>query len=166
MLLGQGRNEMVLCRHGKEGDACPLAVKELPGASRHDVAIDIDRIDGVGDAHAALGGEDVPDVAAVALGSVTDEDLVELKLHAPGGVVVVEDGLTQEIVTLLGAIATEGVAVGHLINGLVHGLDAGLGEGLRHITYAQTDDVLPRAFGFEGLDLLGNVGKEIAALQL
>ena len=81
----------------------------------HDVGVDVDRIDRIGDGDDVVGGEDVQDVAAVALGAVGDEDLVGGDVAAAARKSCLRDGLAQELVALLGAVALEGFAAGHFV---------------------------------------------------
>src|SRR5690606_30946941 len=148
-------------------DAGAAAVEVGAGAAGHDVGIDIDRIHGVGDGESqAFGGEDFLDVAAVALGAVGDEDFVGGDRAAAGGEIVLGNGFAQEGVALLGAIALEGGAVGHLVHAGVEGLDAGLRQGLGDVADAEADDRLVGIGGGEGVHALGDVGKEVAGLEL
>jgi hypothetical protein len=53
----------------------------------------------------ASGGEDLLEVAAVALAAVADEDLVGGEVDAPRLVVVLADRLDEKVVALLRAVA-------------------------------------------------------------
>ena len=145
----------------REAVVC-MAGDVLDGASSHDVGIDIDRIDRVGDAHDVVGGEDVADVARVALGTVADEDLGAVELDAAGLEIVLDDGIDEEVIALFGTISPKGCSVGTFIHGTVHGLNGGRGQGTSHIADAQTDDVRFGMLGFVGIHLLGYLRKEVA----
>ena len=71
----------------------------------------------------------------------------------------------QEAVALFGAIAVEGVCAGQLVHGAVHRLDAGRRKRTGDVADAQAYQFLVRVGHLEGIDTLGNVGKEITALQ-
>ncbi len=136
------------------------------GASSHDVGIYIDGIDRVGDAHDVVGGEDVTDVARVALGTVADEDLGAVELDATRGKVVSDDGIDEEVVAMFGTIPTEGLAISTFIHSTVHRLDGSIGQRSGHIANAQADDVRFGMLGFVGIHLLGYLGKEVAVGEL
>ena len=108
----------------------------------HDVCIDVNGIHRVCDGDLVPGTEDVEDVAGVALAAVGDEDLIGVDLDAACLEVVLCDGVAQEVVTLFRAIAAEGGAVAHFIDGFVHGIAHGLGQRLGHIADAATDQAL------------------------
>ena len=131
----------------------------------HDVRVEIDRIDRVRDGDFIVGAEDFLDVAAVALGTVADEDLIFVDLDSALRVVVLDDRFRQEGIALLRAIATEGFGFCHLIDSLVHGLDAGSRQRLGNIADAETDDIRIRMRLLECLDPAGDFCEEIAARE-
>ena len=55
--------------------------------------------------------------------------------------VVLGDRLAQEVVALLGAVAVERVAAGHLVDGLVHRLDDRGRQRLGDVADAHADDL-------------------------
>ena len=75
------------------------------------------------------------------------------------------DGIPEEIVALFGAVATEGLGSAHLVNGLVHGLDDGGGQGAGDVADAQLDELGVRMCGRVGGHTAGNLGEEVAAGQ-
>ena len=166
MVRWQLWDEVVAGGHGHECDVAPVSVDVLACATCHDIAVYVDGIYGVGDSDSALGREYVADVAAVAFGSVADEDFVNVEFHSARCIIVGDDGFAEEIVALLGTVASEGGGLAHLVDGLVHGCDTCLGKGLCDIAYAEADDVHLGIFCLEGFDFAGNVGEEITALQL
>ena len=85
---GQARDEVVLGRAGDIDDIAPTVVDQCARTSAHDVRVDIDRIDRIGDADTVVVPEDVTDVAAIALGAIADKDLARLDRDAPAGIVV------------------------------------------------------------------------------
>ena len=96
------------------------ALVALAGVAGHDVRIDIDGIDRVGDRDAVLVAEDVEDVAAIALRAVADEDLVIRDLDALRAEIILRDRVPQPLVTLLRAVAVKAFARRHLVHRLVH----------------------------------------------
>ena len=91
--------------------------------------------------------------------------LAPVQADASGEEVVFQDGIAQEVVTLLGPVAAETLLVGHLVGGLVHGLDDGGAEGLGDVADAQRDDVGFGMDGLEGIHLLGDVGEQVVVRQ-
>ena len=161
-VVGNIGDEAVGLRGGEVGDVAPFAaVVERAGASAHDVAVDVDGIDGVGDAHAVVPPEEFADVARVALGSVADEHLRGAEADAPRLEVVFEDGFNEEVVTLFRSVSAEGPCVGHVVDGPVHGFDAGRRQWLCDVADAQGDDLLPRVGHLEGIHPLGDVGEQV-----
>ena len=106
------------------GDAQVAAVDVGAGAAGHDVGVDVDGIDRIGDREADVVGENLLDVAAVALRAVGNENLVGVDLAAAGGVVVLGHRVAEERIALFGTIALERRAFRHLVGGGVERLDA------------------------------------------
>ena len=164
--LGQFGNETVLGCRGHVAHVGPAAVAVGAAAAYHDVGVDVDGIDGVGDADEVVPVQQLLEVAGVALGAVVDEDFVDAEADATRLEVVLQDGLAQEVVALLGSVATEAVGGGHLVNGTVHGLDDGGAERLGDVADAERDDVGLGVHHTEGVDLLGDVGEEVVLLEV
>ena len=108
--------------------------------------------------------EDVEDVAHVALGAVGDKDLVGDDVAPAGLVIMLGDGLAEEVATLLIAVPLERLAPGHLIDGLVHRRDHSGHERLGHVADAAADDLGGRIRGGEGLHAAADFGEEVAGL--
>ena len=106
------------------------------------------------------------EVAGVALGTVVDEDFVDAEADATRLEVVLQNGLAQEVIALLGAVASEAVGGGHLVDGLVHGLDDGGAERLGDVADTERDDVGLGVHHLEGVDLLGDVGEQVVLLEV
>jgi len=149
------------------GEPAVLArVIGVAGAARHHVAVDIDGIDRVGHGDAVALAQNVENVGAVALAAVGDKDLLGRDLAAAGHKVVLGDRFAQPQVALLGAIAMESFAGAHRVDGGFHGAAAGLGQGLGHITDAQSNDLCLGVGLAESLDPAGDLRKEVARLEL
>lgn len=139
----------------------------VAGVAGHDVGIDIDRIDGVADGDFVLVPENVEDVAAIAFGAVADEDFVVGDFEAVVAEIVFGNGAAQEVVALLGAVAAEGGAARHFIDGAVQRRDDGGRERLGDIADAAADE----AFGgvgvgvAEGFHAPADFGKEVAGFE-
>ena len=76
------------------------------------------------------------------------------------------DGFAEEGVALLGAVAFEGGAHGHLVGRGVEGGGADGGEGFGDVADAEADDRFLRVGGDVGTDALGDVGEQVGGLEL
>ena len=130
-----------------------------------DVVVHIGGVDGVRHEDGVVHVEQAQHIGKVALCTVGDEDLVLVQLGAAACVVAL-NGLLEEGVALLGAVAVEAFLGTHLGDGVMHGVHDALGQRLGHIADAQTDDLLLRVCLLIGGDFVGNVHKEVAGLQL
>ena len=134
----------------------------------HDVGVHIDRVNGVSDGDFVAVSEDVQDVACIALAAIRDEDFIRVHIQATGLVVVVSDGITQEVVALFRTVATEAGAVAHFIHRLVHGFTGGVRQSLGHIANATADQAL-RCVGVglgEGFHTTCDFWEEISGFEL
>ena len=154
----------ILVRHPQETVFLTgTAVDDL--AAVGDVVIHIGGVHRVRHQHGVVHIEQAQHVGQVALGTVGDEDLILSDLGAAAGVVAL-DGLLQEGVALLRAIAVETFLGAHLVGSVMHGLDHALGQRLGHIADAQTDDLLFRVCLLISSHFVGNVHEQVACLQL
>ena len=76
------------------------------------------------------------------------------------------DGVAQEGIALLGAVALERGAVGQLVGGGVQRRDADRRQRLGDVADAEPDDRLAGVGGDVGVHALGDVGEEVAGLEL
>lgn len=104
-------------------------------------------------------------VTRIALGTVVDEHLVAVEMDAARHKVVAKDGIAQEVVTVLRTVASERRLDGHLVDGLVHGLDDGRTERARHVANAETDDARLRMQCLVCVYPLGYVDEQVASGQ-
>ena len=123
-------------------DTLVATVDIRSGASRHHVGVDIDRVDRVGNREPDVSGENLLDVAAVALGSVGHENLVRLNPTAARGIVMLRDRLAEKGIALLGTVALEALPPGHLIGRRVQRLDANRRKRFGDVANAEPDDRL------------------------
>ena len=79
---------------------------------------------------------------------------------------MLRDGLPQEGVALLRAVAVEALKGAHLVHRLVHRLDDRGGQGTGHVADGQLDDLGLGVGGRIGGDPPGDLREEIAAGQL
>ena len=80
--------------------------------------------------------------------------------------VVLQNGLTKEVIALLRTISAEPLDGTHLMGGLVHRLDDSRSQRLRHVANAERDDVGLGVHDLEGVHLLGDVGEQVVLLQV
>ena len=152
-----------LVRHAKEAIFLPgAAVNNL--AAIGDVIVHIGGVHGIRHQHGVIHIEQPQQVCKVALGAVRDKDLVLGDLGAAAGVVAL-NGLLEEGVALLRAVAVEALFGAHLLGSVAHGLHHTLCQRLGHIADAQTDDLLFRVCFLICSYLVGNVHEQVAGLQ-
>ena len=135
---------LALVGHGQETVFLPGLGVDHPAAVRN-VVIHIGGVDGVRHQDGIVLAEQAQNIGQVALGAVADEDLIAGNLYTPLGVIV-PDGVLQERIALLGAVAVEALGSTHLVHRLVQRLDHRLCQGQGHIANAQPDD-LPLGMG-------------------
>ena len=107
--------------------------------------------------------KDFLNIAAIALGAVADEDFIAFYFNATSLVIVLDNGIGEETVTLFRPIAAEGIGAGQFIYGLVHSLNAGRRQGLGNIANAQANDICFRISFLKGCHSAGDFRKEITA---
>ena len=107
--------------------------------------------------------ENVSDITRITFGAVVDKYFRRRKMDTPWSIVVFDNGLNQEIVSLFGTVSAKGFGRRHLFDCLVHGLDAGIRKGTGHIADPQPDDVLLRVCYFKSIDLLRYVREQVAS---
>ncbi len=164
--LGGGRgDEVVVQRTFEVVEPLITAVLGLGRAAGHDVGIDIDGVNGVGNGDAQFLREEFLDVGAVALGTVTDEDFRGVDGTSARLVVVFGNGLAQEVVALLGTVTAESGLAAEFVHSLVHCFAAGRCKGKGDIADAEADDVGIGVLGLIGFDALGDFGEEIRGLE-
>ena len=151
-------------RHPKEAVLLIGAAVDDLAAVGH-VVVHIGGVDGVRNQNGVVHVKQAQHVGQVALGTVGDEDLVLVQLGIAACVVTL-NGLFQEGVALLRAVAVEAFLGAHLGGGILHGRHDALGQRLRHVADAQTDDLLFGVCFLIGRDLVGNVHEQVAGFQL
>ena len=132
----------------------------------HDVRIYVHGINRIGDCDFDILTEKLLNVAAVALGAVGNEDLVGGNIDSAILEVGLGDGFTEESVALFRAVAVERLALGDIVDRLVHRFDDGGRKGFRDISDSETDDFRRGIFFLEVLHAVCNFGEEVAGLYL
>ncbi len=124
-LVRQRGHEAVFGVAGQVDQPIPLAVSILASAARHGVGIDIHRVHRVSDGNHRVGAEQLLNVAHVALRAVGNEHLVVVQLHAAAGIIMLADGVDEEVIAVIRAIAAERLLHAHFADRLVHRVDDG-----------------------------------------
>ena len=141
-----------------------VPVLDLPAGDN--VGVHIHRVHRVGHQHGVVHVEQIHNVAHVALGAVAHKHLRGVHVHAEV-LVVVGNGLPQEgVAVAVRGVAVEGLLVGLLLGGVVHGLDDRRGQGHGHVANAHLDDLVVRVLLGVGGHLFGNGDKQVALLQI
>ena len=164
-MVGNSGHKIVLRVARTIGHAAPSAVIEITGAAAHNVGVNINGINRVGDADGAVFSEDIAEVARVALRAVVDKNLVDVDIDAARRKVVVGDGLAQELVAVLRPVTPESFGVGLLVHGLMKGFDNCRGKRARHVADAEAYDICFGVRFLKGVHPVSDVGKEIILLQ-
>ena len=160
-LIRNLRNEVVLGITGHVDHIRPTTVLLNTCPPNHHIRVDIDGIDRIGDANGVVPAHQFLNISRITLGTVVDEHLVTVEMNAAREEVVLQDGITQEIVTLLRTVAAESLAGSHLVGSLMDGFNDGGCQRLGYITDAQTDHINLRVGGLEGIHLLGNISEQV-----
>ena len=139
----------------------------LAGVPGHNVGIDVDGVNRIGDSQAVFMPEDVENVAAIAFGAVRNEDFVISDLDAAVPVIVLSDDVPEKLVALLGAVSAKSGANGHFIDRRMQGRNDRGRQRFGDIANAATDHASGHSgVGFtEGFHAPGNLGKEVTGFE-
>ncbi len=77
-----------------------------------------------------------------------------------------QDGISQEVVALLRAVAPEAFGRRHLVGGTMNSLDDSWAQGLGDVANAEADDVGLGVLCLEDVHLFGNVREQVVVRQL
>ena len=105
-------------------------------------------------------------VAGITLRTIINEDFIDAQTNATRCKVILQDGFAQECITLLRAIATKTIGRSHFIGSLMHSLNNGRTERLRHITNAKRNNIGLGMHHLESVHLFGDIGKKVIVLQV
>lgn len=143
-VVGYLGHKVVLLKARHVRHVAPLAVHQCAGSAAHHVGVDVHGIDRIGHAEVVVPAHQLAYVARVALGAVVDEYLRRVDVYPARQKVVLHYRLAQEHVALLRAVAVESLLGGHVVHGLVHGLDHRRAERLGYVADTEADDVALR----------------------
>jgi hypothetical protein len=136
--------------------------------ARHDIGIDIDRIDRVRDCDFVLVAKYIEDIPAIGFRAVRDKNLIIGNLDVAVAIIMLRDCGSEKFVALLGTIAAEGFTFSEFIYRLLHRVDRHGWERLRDIA----DSAANQTFGRFGIslaklaDTTRNFRKQITSLKL
>ena len=150
----------VIVGHGKEAVfAGAGSVDDL--SARHDVGVDVDGIDRVGDHDDVICAEDIADVAGVGLSAVGDENLVGGDGHAVS-LIIAGDRLAREVVALILGVALEGFLYAQLVRAFFQRVDDHGRKRQGDVADAELDDPFVGVRLDIGVGAGGYLGKEVA----
>ncbi len=144
---GKIRAELTFFIAGKILEMLEGAVYETAAAAGHDIAVDIDGIDGIGHGDEVFFCENFLDISDIALGAVGDEDFGRIDGNAAGGKIMSANGFAQKKIALLGAVAAESLGVSHFLDGAMHRLNHGGCKRLGHVADTERNQLRPRMRG-------------------
>ena len=153
-VVGHGQKTVLLRRGG---------VNDFP--ARHDIAVYVHGIHGVGHQHGIVPIENFQKIAAIGLGAVGNENVFRRHFDAVAGIIR-PNILAQKIVALIGAVPLKGVLDAHFRRGFVHRRDHRGRKRKRHVPDAQFDHLF---FGMRGdvlRRLLRHRRKQVTLLQI
>ena len=139
------------------------SIDDLPAG--HNVGVHIDGVHGVRDEHDVVLRENVLKVGTVALGAVSDEDLIGSDFDAEA-LIVVGNGFPHEGIALVVRVTLEGLCVGEVRGPFLEGLYSSLAKGQGHIANAHADDRLVRVCRDVLIGLAGHICEEIIGDQV
>src|SRR5947209_16313893 len=136
--------------------------------ARHDIRIDVNRVNRVRDRDAIFVAENVQDESAIALRSVRNEDLVVRNLDSAVAEIILRNRAAQKFVPFVWRITAKCFAMSEFLDRAMHRVDCSARQRLGHIADAAADQVLRRVR--MAIDKLlhppSYLGKEIAGLEL
>ena len=109
------------------------------GMAGHDIGVDINRVNRIGDRDFVLMPKDIQDVTAVAFRSVRHENFILTNLGAAVAIVGLRDFAPQEFVTLFWSVAAKRFADAKLFHCLLHRGDGSLRQRLCHVPNSAPD---------------------------
>ena len=161
---GQFGREVVRFRARDINNIAPFAVFQYSGTSAHDVGVYIYGVNRIEYPDAVVVAKNIAYITTIAFGTVADKYLSRFQEDTAAGIIVLDDGVDQETVSLFRAITVEVVRGCQVINRFMHGFDDGRSQGLCYITDPHTDYFVFRVCYFETVYLFCDVGKQVAVL--
>ena len=134
VLLRRIGHEIIFDGARQIGDSfVATVVPHLSGMTSHDIGIDVNWINRIGDRDFVLMSKNIQDVTAIAFRSVRHENLILTDLDATVAIVRLGDFASQELVALFRAVAAKGFAGTKLSHRLLHRGDGSLRQRLGHV---------------------------------
>ena len=138
---------------------------QISGASRHNVRVEINGINRVGDGNFAVERENFLNVAAVAFGAVADKNFVRFNVKPATFVIVIGNFLAQERISLFRAVAAKSFSVAHFISSTFHRVNAHLRQWTSHVADAEPNDFRVGIFRLELRGTFADFREQITAGQ-
>ena len=143
---------------------CVGVCKDDPPAG-HDVGVDINRVDRIGNQYTVIGIKQVKNIAEVGFCAVADKDLILFQCDITLRIIAGNFSF-QEVISLFRSITAEGLSGTHLSAGAFQCLDDCRTEGKSDIADAQPDDVDIWVLLLKSRHFFANHCKEVAFFQL
>lgn len=124
-------------------EPAPVATDEFSPTAIDDVRIHIHGVAGIRNRNDAVARIYVAEITKVTLGTIRNENLIGLYIAAACLVVSFGHCVTQEVISLFGAVTVESRFGSHIIHSFVHSLDGCLRNRKSHVTDIHTDYVNP-----------------------
>ena len=148
-------------------DAGKMAVGlEFSSASRHDIGVQVNGINGIRDGYYVIDAKDLLNIAAVTFGTVADEDFIPFHPESAARIIMFNDGVDEKIVALFRAVAAEALLASHFGHGFFHGGHGSGRKRQRHVTDAEANDLCLGMGVFECGNAAGDLSKQVIARQL
>ena len=133
--LGQRRDKMVFCRTRQISQTIPLSVcLQFSSSPGHDVTVNIHRIHGVCYCYFIACTQNVSKITGITFSSVTHKNFCRTQFHSTRKVIMLQNSLNQEIISLFGTVSMESSGIGQFIYRTVHSLDRSRRKRTSHIT--------------------------------
>lgn len=108
--------------------------------------------------------ENIAYISAIAFGTVTDENFARLHKYPSAGIIILDDSVDQERITLFGTVAVEILLGCQVVDGFVHRFDNGWCQWLCYITDSHADYFFFRVRYLETVYFFRNVRKQVTVL--
>ena len=133
-LLGERRDKMVFCRTRQVSQTVPLPVcLKFSSSPGHDVTVNIHRIHGVCYRNFIACTQNVSKITGITFSSVTHKNFCRTQFHSTRKVIMLQNSLNQEIISLFRTVSMESSGIGQFIYRTVHSLDRSRRKRTSHV---------------------------------
>ena len=123
--------------------------------AEHNIGVEVYGIYRVGNCKGKIMAKNFLNAGYICFGSVTDKNFVRIKAYSAGFIIALNDGMTEKIIPLFGAVAVKRFGSCHVVNCFVEGFNNSGCQRFRDVTDTETD-YLSVSFLFIVGNLLGN----------